>query len=877
MATPFQFGRAATLPLGIFVAGYLGSALTWADTPRILDDPEAFRKAHPTLAAERLWTEFATPEQQALFDGPEVQWPVVPAAEYDLSGFSTAHLYSKVPPPGVHPRILFSPEDVPAIRKQLESTKAGQKRLIETDYFLAHSIYDPSTDEGKIFAKLVSGDLTGLDWPDGEGDTGNANYFKGYKPLGVLSPHFGYFPRVLQAAAFRCLLDDDKVRGVKVATAMANYWKLREPLIDKLNNNKDLPNDFWRPMHQLCTATQLGFGYDLAAKWMTPEQQALMRRVISKATSGKLAYGENGPTRWRETNWTGWDLTHYLTSLAIEGEEGYDPSIAPVAAETVRDYLTWGIDANGLIYETNGKNGAGLLFALSSADALARRGQNFFGHPHLRKMTAAQVADVVPQGGINVNNGTWGCAPFWGDIASLLKAFYPDDKAADWLIRQDRPEQADFDPAAYRKQLATTGPDRDHPASKFELLGATDVLTTLDWQGFHNKDGTLKPAWEREDLHLPLVFNDPIHGLLAARTSNDEDALYLMFEARPDLHTIGHQHHDSGQFYLAALGKMWAVEAGPKAAYSPDHNTVLIDGKGHSDVGAAPMVRYLDTVQKDPVTLAAADLKNAYDFGWCCPQHFSWFEPDFPNWKISPETDPDVVAYFKGTQHYKMRLWGDNILKQNWGPTMRIEGNPVQYAFRSAGIVNGKHPYALVLDDIAKDGNTHQYDWLMQVPPGIRMIPANIGKDNAPVAAILTRLPAPPDWNRMEPTETLPKGEPGLLVCVLDKNDTKNDLMLAKGITNTVGSNNYPLRVEQLASPEATGGSPLKTRVVITKQAIDPQFRVLLIPVQGGDPMPTVSYDSDTGTATIIWPGQKDVLHFQTAPDHRTHLDFQRS
>jgi hypothetical protein len=57
------------------------------------------------------------------------------------------------------------------------------------------------------------------------------------------------------------------------------------------------------------------------------------------------------------------------------------------------------------------------------------------------------------------------------------------------------------------------------------------------------------------------------------------------------------------------------------------------------------------------------------------------------------------------------------------------------------------------------------------------MIPANIFKDKAPVAVILTRLLAPQEWNRMEPTETLTKGEPGLLVCVLDKNDMKNDLL----------------------------------------------------------------------------------------------------
>ena len=429
----------------LITIGFLSVRILSADTPRLLNDPEAFVKNHPKLSSQRQWTEFATPEQISLFAGPETQWPVVPQSDYDLAGFDYARLYSKVPPPGIHPRILFSPEDVPIIKKQLESTVSGRQLLAQTDFVLSKTLYDKNSDEGKIFNKLSSGDLSGLEWLIDEKTGFIQHYFKGYKFQGKLTPHAGYLPRLMEAAAFSALIDNNEVRGKELAAAMANYWKLREPLIDKVNADKDSPPDYWRSFHQLVSASNLGLGYDLAAKWMTSEQKKVLRRVIMKATSGKLAYGENGPTPWRDTNWTGWDLTHFLTALSIEGEEGYDPEIRKVASETVRDYLTWGIDPYGVIFETNGKNGAGLLYALSSAVALARRGENYLGNPHLRKLTSAQVQDVVPQGGINVNNGTWGCAPFWGNLASFLKALYPDDKAADWLLRQGRPEIAGVD------------------------------------------------------------------------------------------------------------------------------------------------------------------------------------------------------------------------------------------------------------------------------------------------------------------------------------------------------------------------------------------------------------------------------------------------
>jgi len=121
--------------------GFLSLGIAVADTPRILDDPEAFIRSHPKLSSQRQWTEFATSEQIALFSGPETVWPLVPPSDYDLTGFDQKRLYSKVPPPGIHPRILFSPEDVPVIKKQLESSINGRQLLAQTDFVLSKTIY----------------------------------------------------------------------------------------------------------------------------------------------------------------------------------------------------------------------------------------------------------------------------------------------------------------------------------------------------------------------------------------------------------------------------------------------------------------------------------------------------------------------------------------------------------------------------------------------------------------------------------------------------------------------------------------------------------------------------------------------------------------
>jgi len=497
-----------------------------------------------------------------------------------------------------------------------------------------------------------------------------------------------------------------------------------------------------------------------------------------------------------------------------------------------------------------------------------------FGHPHLRKLTAMQVQAVVPAGDVNVNDGTWGCANFGSELASMLKTFYPKDACADWLLRQADPEIRNVNPERYAQQLKTPDAKSANAWARFDLLTPPLAFCLQTWDGVKKPDGTLKQPWERAELGLPLTFNDPIHGLLQARSDQGKDALYMMIEARPDLRGVGHQHHDSGHFYLAALGEMWAVEAGPKNSFSVDHNTIQIDGRGHSDISAAPRVGYLGAVTTDRVAIASANLKNAYDYAWTTPMHFSWsMEENLKGlWKLQPDTDPELAAYYKGTQHVKMRVWGESYWQNNWGPVMRIPGNPVLYAWRSAGIVRGPHPYALVVDDINKDDREHLYEWLMQTPEGMRFANVNLPVSSVP-AILLTRAPATQGWNSREGLETLPKGSAALLVCLLETPPNEDE---KPGLTNVVDSEVFPFRLEQYGSRQRPGTKPVRTRMVIAQRAVDPAFKILLAPIRAGEEMPKVEWDGALNTAAIHWRNQADECVFTKGPDKRTKIEIKR-
>ena len=902
MKPHFIFALAGLLSVGVARADSLAPAnvsqarAAAQSAPRKLDDPEALRKSVPALAALRHWTEFATPEQIALYDGPETVYSEIPASAYDLTGFDPTLLGTAVPEPGVHPRILFSPGDIPLLKRRLENSKTGRKALIETRFLLGQTLYNPDSDEGKIYAKLVTGDTADLKFltPEPPQEVGSLtlvtpprHWFVGYTQSLTDTLHTAYLPNLLAASAFQCQLDGDAARGRDTAAAIANYYTLRNPFIDAYADEQQrrqlAPKDYWRAISGVAGGNNLAFCYDLAAPWMNEAQRDVLRHAISSATSGRLAYGMNGPARWVETNWSGWDLELYLTALAIEGESGYDPHIQPAALRTLKGYLQWGISPQGTIFESNGKIGAGFHYAMLTAIALARRGDNLLGHPHLRQFPLAQAQHVVPSGDYNVNNGTWGNANF--AYGHFFTAFFPGEKigaAGDFLMRQDRPALAAFDPEHYQRSLdatvrkpatAPTGQPLDKinwhkltPLTPAHVMGPTPY-DCADWRGADvpaNLPATSARAAAqafaktRESLGLPLDFADPVHGLLTSRSGSDADALFLMFEARANLSTIGHQQHDAGHFYLAALGEMWGVEAGAKSGYSCDHSNVRIDGLGLADVAYPPRVKFLGSSLTPVGALATADISNAYNYGWVGPTQFQWTIPDAAKWKITPETDPDVVAFFRGTQHYKMRLWGDHYFKQNWGPTMRVESaNPVKSAFRTAGLVRGAHPYALILDDVDKgDGRAHDYDWVLQVPNSVRLADIELPAGN-PSAAVLVKASGG-DQFRMTDVQETPAGTPALLVVALDV-----PVVVGPQLWNFYKATEQPFRLDVRTYTANKAGQILsRTRLYVSRRDTALRSRIALIPFKIGQPVPQITWDAAQASASLVWPDQKDTLVF---------------
>jgi hypothetical protein len=867
----------------------LDNLITLFDTPEKFADPDIATRSIPILARQGKWTEHAkaTPEQRAILEGPETKWPTAPKSDYDYTGFDARLLGSAPPPPGVYPRVLFSPQDVPFLAARVKSTRVGQKSLIEMEELFKKTWWDPTTSDGQVFKKLYSGDLAGLEWDAAPGTPLSAypQQFKGQKP-GIANSHVAYVPECLTAMALYCLLTEDDTHGRQVAAAVANYFKLREPLLDRWLELSDSEfgstyvderggvvsmggngaRTHWRNLHGLVPNMNLGLSLDFAGKWMNAEQKDLMRRVIAKATYGRRSYGQDAPVRFRDINWMTWDLPHYLAVTAIEGLSGFDPEAYASGAESVRAFCDWGINASGVIYESNGKTPGGNQFQLLSMIALARRGENLFGHPHFRRLLDGQIHSTSPSGIVTVNSGTQ-YNPFSRErlnpgFVRELKAFYPDDRRADFLLTlsgealaADAPA---FDPETYRAELATVKklrlPSITYPGMTRNVLYDADSVVTT-----------------RADLGLPLDFNDPGHGVFSSASDDTPDATWIHLIVRPDHYFgAGHHHADAGMFHFSALGVDWFTESPLSQEYSGNyHNLVLVDGlsepSSFSDrpFGWQGAATYLGAELRPKLAQAAADLTYSYSWRWLAQPQQTW-EPEWANlpWEVEP--NPENLKIWAGTARYKFRPWWPTYNFTNYLPNLRAPFNPMRRVIRRTGLVRGEHPYGFVLDDVQKDDAVRLYQWTA-------MLNGGVWRADVPGLAanqlVLAQQPAELQLENATPRAALtPKpGDPLLFICAL-------------GLDNS-GDPALPLiAAERLEGPKSKKGHvQFYDRVTINRRATSANFRVLLVPFRAGEALPVLrAVPLRPGEFELSVGGQVDTLRFDVSTARQSNLSVIR-
>ena len=789
-----------------------------------------------------------------------IQWknPYSFVMEPQMEGFAFEKI-GKIPKKGVYPRIFTSPDEFPLIQDRLKNTKMGDQLLALAKKEL-DKLKDVNTVLGKAYAQFQYADTLRL----------NANF-----PIAD-------FANQLAIQGLLSQLKGDKTVLTETGKVAGNFLKAWIRLIDATPQvlGKEL-----MVKEQVYSGAKMAKLFDFTSAGMTPAQKQVYISFLLRETTGKFGDGMQLPTHWRRWNHLASSLAYPLTVLSIENEKGFDARIYQRGVDLLQDYLTY-------TYSTEGMSDEGLTYTFGPfADdlllmaAVARRGQaEIWGNPHFRKIPDWLIHSLTPNyKALWSSHGDTGSASEipW-TMMMIWKYFFPNDLKIDYVFANALPDKIEKLP----------------DVSAFVFV--VDPIKTK-----HQYNG-IPP------VSMPLTFFSAQRGSFITRNQWNKNAVQFQFDARQDMLFQSHDHSDRGNFELAANGRLWVVD-GWRSTESKYHSVVTIDGRGQGYF--ATPASWLNYIDNSNATFGVIDQKYAYDWMWLkspvadllngnkvqiqwqngvyadVSKNLSKYYPG-----VKPQRDPlrKVADYFSGNIATNPLIWNEDT----W--PMRLPNYQLQHAFRTAGLIKGKYPYVLIVDDIKKDEQERLYEWLMPMPLDVEVVSIkqlvdvkqeagalNIGFNTLTNKGVqgeydillgdksMKRLMLDVDTDAGETLRSgrfIPqKGDPQLLVRVLNRtaaprpNLEPNPRLEVIEKLKTEDMHQFYLRTLDIAK-----------RLVVPSRSADPDFKVLLFPHASGDELPQTKWNEDRTVLDILFKEQHDVFYFTKTAEGRTKIKMLR-
>ncbi len=751
------------------------------------------------------------------------------AHDYDAVDELGVRVFSEVPPVGVHPRVLMSPEDLAPWRASVSDTYRGKT-------FFAKRYGSPLIDK-----------LVGID-----AHLAGKDLLEAYPHTDPGSNHHLLF------ATLDVIYHEDRVRARTVCRAVASFARVilaRSRFDPKWG---DVTEDIGDITGLNGIAAGLGhlwyrggadfaLAYDYLYPYMSPAQRHICRQALSTATEDLVTWGMGFPKGRAVSNWYAYHGELGPMLLAIEGEEGFRAEAWDTFRTAIRNWVEVSV------YETGGANEDGYVGNLALREgqftliAMARRGENLYRTPALQNYWKWAVLSLVP--GEDTGRTV-------GYSSACLDPYESSPVLARWAMPGN----------LYLNTYFSRLKGRDYQRNNRWQYAQMSTLFCMNWE--ETDDMPLR----MEQLGLPLTAVFDYQGLFITRSDWSDDALYLNMLARHDAWYDRHENVDRGRFVFAALGRRWAVDR-PWGQYMPstDHSLVHIDGRAQAEAtvgrGKAPNARLVahgDLDQDEPVlSYGVMDLSNAYNWLWS----HSWQRPD-PDWEPEPRSFAELGWPWQRPGQPPSLHGHDREDRPQYNfrgcHLWRRPNNPVTYCWRTGVLARGNAPYAVIVDDVRKDNDTHTYDWYMPIPDDVDFMPI----DCEPRGTCLL----------VEKHEQQHHGRPVL--------GSRRLLVIP------MGPGPVKVRLEEYASSYSRDRAHKARRLVISRRAVEGHFRVMLYPFRTtldplakdantlfdkhplGGQLPSIGqtahgFRMKTGT-------DEDVWHFLPGKDGRSRIRVQR-
>ncbi len=804
--------------------------------------------------------------------------------QFDFTGIRQLN---QIPPPGVHPRIYCTPADLPEIAFRIKTTRCGQeewKNLLCFVNFMKGT-YNARAEYAQLPEGEVSQDKNPTRVPlmrEGFG-ANQAGASACYKALihGDLSQDPKGLWNVFPLEAFRCWIENDASAAHELALAVTTALKIEQAKREVTRKNKN------EPLEQPIAGIQLAYTYDFLFNFLSADQKKTLHDELANGTWSHDNYGTFNDATNSRSNWA--TFSYWLIEvLSIEGEPGFNDLKVRGIYRGWRNLFTYGWFESGATYEGEAKNQLGMDGVL----ALAIRAQaygfdNLAAHPYVR----AYATSFLPKSVIPTRDGfvkydlLGGChgTPLPADLIGL-KFLIPDDKIIDWVYRcsvgehyerlPNRSEAGGYDPTVW--------------GSYFDQL-IPFLIFASDFDPANN---------DPSRLGVGNTFFCGERALMMTRSSWSKDAMMLNLHVRQA--NGGHPFADRNAIMVAGAGRVWSpIDGwGYQAWQNVNNSDVVIDDHAQADVsneGFHTPARMVDFVDEPQATFAVGDGKYAWDWNWRPDQprgkQGTFTLEDFkaktitvlPDWELENHTVDDF-SYLKLNYAYLNQPLSrqPDWLKMEGciSPMLRQPDYPVQRAFRTAGLVRGTHPYALVIDDIQKDDQPHDYTWYMTVEYDVQI--AKIDKPNDhEIDLVLTGAdpaqkfapgasgsPSPPLPAKLGDTAQIPAGQPMLLVRFLNYRNTEPEKIATEAKEPTILEDAPP------ASPKGHYLQRVR-RLAVPVRAVSPEFKVLLYAYHQGDGIPATSW-AGANQVKVSWPDQTDQITFSTGSSGKTNVTVTR-
>ncbi|MGF1581210.1 MAG: hypothetical protein ACFCD0_17735 [Gemmataceae bacterium] len=724
--------------------------------------------------------------------------PVV-ADQFDKHG---ARVLSKLPAVGIHPRVLFTADELPRIKHRLDTTKFGKvfKKIVLTTVKRVKQQY---ADLATLEPKDITPDVIVQHIKPNEG----RNIYWGVTSLYAVVHDDAELKRFMA----RVITTHSRILLASKRLYESGAQDPKYRLIDSLWKN----NQFGVGQSWTIGAAGLAVSYDVLYNDMTEKQRSLVRAAIATATKGRAPYGTGLPVGFGSSNHYGYHGDLAVLLCAIEGEKGYDRRTYQNIRKILLDYWNAGYTQMGACREDGYGPNVGLRAGSRGLLALARRGENIFASPKYRNYLnyVAMEFQPFPKGAFVGGASGGPYQELYPTSVLVGRYMYPSNPAANF---------------AYRHILG------DNYGRRLRWQGHLDfMMFGGDWQGAKTRERMLRATG------LPLTRFYPERGKLISRSDWSDKALQFSLDARPDAFLIGHDKVDRGHFTMASHGRVWAFSGDfHQFNNSDEHSLVHIDGRAQA--WKAPSVRFRSHTHTPVATTGSVDLKYAYDWQWSPPwpskgQKFSkeW-EPERSDPRALGWTAKYAPDWLPRQLYGSKTGYANKLPAGNW--LHRRQYNPVLRATRAIAAVRGHHPYVVVTDDIQKDKQEHTYSWYLQLPIDVELKQRN-GSD-----FILGEVD---DIVRDGPVV----GSRRMLVRVLQADRTAGDL---RGQVET-----YMAHVDKRRKTKTHG-----KRLILDVKSVTPNFKVMLFPFVVGEPLPTTSWETKGEKLSVRWDDQQDELVF---------------